>query len=596
MNGSKSSQSISLNIKNYPTHLLVPSIDNLLVFQAINYLSEKKEYFFEFQGQNINIEIQEELTNAVKFNSGETIEFTIKIVPNADGQGKLTINVFSLSMVKKKITVQAIRNSVPKNKAKDHFKKYKIILNNKLDSFDLNQFLINLPDQDISMKEGQLQATNFGPERDQNLKLLAKAYMSKNNIQKALELSLQISNEDEKYHFYYDLIRAYASIDLQTALHIVNGLQDEEKRNVILEGIASQISKYDQEKIEEFISLITDPVKKQDLLVKIIGRLIKINPPMAFELSHLIPNELIIAKIFINLAWRFKKLNNAPEAVKTLTQILKIFQNSPKINLDQDNPHGQVYEFVKDIVQLIAEIDNPNTAYSVIDNFKNDNLKKQLLDNLGPILIETREEVRKVEERTVVFSQYLLFNILVSSVSEDIKYFSTLGGNISLNLLSQDHTFKAAFFSLSKLSFSIFPFLERLFFELNNQVAFYIFPSANNKSNEETSALNYGINRFINPSRLSPQTRIYNLDFIPYLGSPTVILNAGNETLRSRIEKQVKNNINVIIDNNVFEGGASSELLHQLYGRISTPIINIVLSYELMNDFEMLKSLMQALI
>ncbi|MBN1802293.1 MAG: hypothetical protein JW891_12350 [Candidatus Lokiarchaeota archaeon] len=595
MNGSKSSQPISLVLKNYPTHLLIPSIDNLLVFQAINYLGEKKDYFFEFQGQNLNVEVQEELTQSITFNSGETKEFTIKFIPNADGQAKLIMNVFSLSIVKKKITIQVVRNSVLKNKTKKHFQKYKIILNDQFDNFDANQFFVSLSDQDITIKEEQLKVKSSGPDKDQDLKYLAKAHIVKRNIQKALELSLQISNEDEKYHFYYDLIRAYAAIDLPTTMQIVDSLQDEEKRASIIEGITSQISKHDQEKIQEFLSLIKDPAKKQDLLVKIIGRLIKINPPMAFELSHLIPNELIIAKIFINLARRFKKLNNTPEAVKTLTQILNIFQNSPKINLNQGNPQGQVYEFVKDIVHLIAEIDNPNSAYSVIDGIKNENLKKQLLDDLGNILIETKEEMRKVQERNLVFSQYLLFNVLVSNVSEDIKYFSENGGNISLNLLSQDYSFRAMFFSLSRLSFNIFPFMERLFFDLNNQIAFYIYPSSSDNHIKETNALNHSINKFINPNKLAPQIRIYNLDFIPYLGTPTVILSARSEALQSRIERQVKN-INIVVDNNIFNDGATSELLNRIYGRLSSSIVNIVLSYELMNDFELLKALMQALI
>ncbi|MFX1396529.1 MAG: hypothetical protein ACFFAS_05735 [Promethearchaeota archaeon] len=592
----KSNQALKLTVKNYPSQILVPTTENILNFQAINCIKESKKFFFEFQGQNINIEIPMEYQSVVNFNSGEIKDFNIKLVPIIDGQGKLVVNVSLIKEVKKKLKVQTIRSSVPKNKLKEHFRKYKILLKDIQDDFNINDFLLTINENDLRLKEGQAINKVPGLEKDQDLKFLARGYLSNRNIQKALEYALQISNEDEKYHYYYDLIRAHASLDLRAAFQIINNLKDEEKKNFLIQSIAFEISKYAQDKIEEKVLLIDNPIQKQEFLVMIIGRLIKTNPPMAFELSHLIRNELLIAKIFINLAKRFRHLNNIPESVRTLNQILNIFQNSPKINLNNTIPQVQVYDFIKDILQLIAEIDCPNSAYTIINGFKNEMLKIKILEDLGNILLEVKEEMKVVQESHFISSQYFLFNTLVSQLSEELTEFSLIGGNVSYNLLMRDYSFSAVFFSLSRFPFSIFPTLEHLYSDMGNQIAFYVFPSTGNHRNNELKIINNNIKRFVNPVNVIPQTKLYNLDFIPYLGKPTAILSEGNDIIKKKIEKQVGSSAIVIRDNSFFNGGTSSDNLNKIFSGRATSVVNIVLSYEFINDYGLLKSLMQALI
>ncbi|MFX1239554.1 MAG: hypothetical protein ACFE8P_17770, partial [Promethearchaeota archaeon] len=61
----KSNQALKLTVKNYPSQILVPTTENILNFQAINCIKESKKFFFEFQGQNINIEIPLEYQSVV---------------------------------------------------------------------------------------------------------------------------------------------------------------------------------------------------------------------------------------------------------------------------------------------------------------------------------------------------------------------------------------------------------------------------------------------------------------------------------------------------------------------------------------------------
>ena len=57
---------------------------------------------------------------------------------------------------------------------------------------------------------------------------------------------------------------------------------------------------------------------------------------MAFNLSHLIDDELTLAQLLINIAKEYYETNNKDELIKTIRQILNIFIHSPKINLSEN--------------------------------------------------------------------------------------------------------------------------------------------------------------------------------------------------------------------------------------------------------------------
>jgi len=406
---------------------------------------------------------------------------------------------------------------------------------------------------------------------------------------------MHISNEQEKYIFYYDLIRAFSSVDLDTVVHIIQNLKDINKKFSIIKNIALEQVKINPEKASKLVLLIDEPSYKNKLLIELIDNVIKIDTAVAFDISHLINNELTLAKVLINIAQEHYNNQNKPELIKTIRQILNIFIHSPKIDLSEKKYINTSYEFLLNVLQGIAEVEGPAIVNSIIEDLPDLKLKKHIHKNLDDSIFEIKQEIQLFYEPTPVYSQYFIFNTLSSVNNEDIRYFSSIGGNISKNLILKDYNFRSLILSLFSFNFSIFPMMERLYTELNNSIAYYIFPSISNHDDKEQNVMNSTLNLFVNRNHISHQINVYNLDFIPYLGKPTVIIASEHPHLHDRIKKTLGSSVDVFIDNRLFDGGRSLENLKQILLSNNFKITNLVLSYEFINDFNAFKTLMQAL-
>ncbi len=596
MNSSNASKNMGITIKNYPMHLLIPSVENVIVFQAINYLSKKNQFQFNFEGENLEIQIQEELNDKIKFNPSETKEFSIRLIPKNDGQGKLIINCDLLKEVKRKVKVKKIRDSVPKSRINEIFTKYKINLTESIDPFNYQDYFLEMNNDEINRLHDQInRERNSGQDVDDNLKNLARAYLYQRNIQKSLEVSMLVSDEQEKYGFYYDLIRAYSSADLDTTIHVIQNLKDVNKKFSLIKNIALEQVKVNPQKACKLALLIDDPYYKIKLLMELIEQVIKIDTAVAFDLSHFINNELSLAKVLINIAQEHFIAQNRQELIKTIRQILNIFIHSPKINLSEKNYKNTSYEFLLYVLQGIAEVEGPVIVNSIIEDLPDLKLKENLHKNLDNSIFEIKQETQLFYEPTPVYSQYFMFNMLSSMGNEDLKYFSSIGGNVSKNLILREYNFRTLIISLFSFNFSIYPMMERLYTELSNVIAYYIFPSISNHDKKEENVINSTLNLFMGPNRVSQQINVYNVDFIPYLGKPTVIIASESNQLHDKIKKVLGNSGEVFVDDNLFHGGRSSENLKKIFLSDNFKIINLVLSYEFINDFTTFKTLMQAL-
>jgi len=99
-------------------------------------------------------------------------------------------------------------------------------------------------------------------------------------------------------------------------------------------------------------------------------------------------------------------------------------------------------------------------------------------------------------------------------------------------------------------------------------------------------------------SNFSGQILLFNLDFIPYLGKPTVIISSESELgdhFYSRIKK-IGEKIELIIDDSLFRGGKISHELAEIFPPNKAKVINLVLSYEFINDYEVFKTFIQSLL
>ncbi|MFX1594565.1 MAG: hypothetical protein ACFFBK_00720, partial [Promethearchaeota archaeon] len=235
-------KTINLNIIQFPQNLLIPNVDNIIKIQVINN-SHKPEYFkFDFEGENLKILLtNEEFKKEIEFSPGEAKNIDLKLVPTVDGFGKLTINAYWAKVIEFKTKVQKVRQEVPEHKFKEILEKYRFKLTETTGKFKPEEYIISMSKdvikkaeinlQDLIKQYNSLKSTGSADpellkEIDKYLINLAKGYLSIDNPIRALELALMLSNNNEKINLYSNLVRAYASKNLEHALQIVNDLQD----------------------------------------------------------------------------------------------------------------------------------------------------------------------------------------------------------------------------------------------------------------------------------------------------------------------------------------------------------------------------------
>ncbi|MFX1354461.1 MAG: hypothetical protein ACFFGP_10900, partial [Promethearchaeota archaeon] len=258
--------------------------------------------------------------------------------------------------------------------------------------------------------------------------------------------------------------------------------------------------------------------------------------------------------------------------------------------------------YLKNSITILAELDSPEAAEKIINMIQIQKVREHIIKDLFNVIYELVDELREKIDPTLIFSQFYLLNVFSSKVSEEVKDFSLLGGNVSSNLLSRDYNFKLAILSLFNYDFSIFPILDRIYsdlkFNTHKSFAYYVFPSTKQHNEKELSVMQTTLRLFLQPNKISSQIILFNLDFIPYLGKPTIILASDSEdlsNLKSRIQKKLGNNVQVLIDDSFFEGGQTVSNLNNIFMSHHFKVINLILSYEFLNDYNSFRSFIEAL-
>jgi hypothetical protein len=500
----------------------------------------------------------------------------LRLTPTADGFGKLTINANWLKIVQYTVKVQKVRDTASTNKINQILGKKDYNLSKKIDKLNPNEYTISIDKNELKQLEKQYSSMKRSPESsiqeiESMIKQLAKGYLADNNPQKALEFALQISDDTEKMNFYYNLIRAYASINFDYTFQMVQGITDLNLKQTLLPYLA-------------FDRIDTDILQ-------------------AISISNLIGDEILRAKLLFYISKKFYEMNNKLEIVNNLNQIISIVAKSIVLNSDSKKIKNKSYDFLKDAIWILAEINSPQAADTSIEAIPSQELKEKVAMDLFNVIYEMVDEIRTKVESTLVSSQYFMLNTYVSTTNENLKNFSLIGGNVSNNILAKEFNFNVALLSLFSFDFSIFPILDRVYndlrYSLNKSIAYYILPSKENYNESELGVLNYTLKLFFNNlARSSSQVFVYNLDFIPYLGKPTIIVSS-EQDIFSKINSKLKklgDSVNLIIDDSLFKGGKIFENLNQVLPPTKCRVINLILSYEFINDYNTFKAFIQSLI
>ncbi len=620
-------QVISITIKKFPQNLLIPNLKNTVSLEVVNYSKKEEHFKFVFEGENLDIEVEpDEFNKEVLFKPGDTKKIDLSLKPTADGYGKLTINAYWMKLVEYMVDVQKIRETISVSEINRILKNIQVLEFDAGDDFNSKDFFITSNKSEVKKIEKEIKEliknysetqensqTSDTPllkgdtgvklvEIDSQLRVLSKSYLSIGDFFKALECSLKLSDEGEKIKFYYNLIRANATVNLDATLEVIKKLNDKNKKNQVIEKIALDLLNTNQDQVIRVLSFIDDASLKEKALINIISRSLENGFNLALKFSESIEDEIVKIKVLFNIIKKLYGKNNNALILKIINQINQIILNSNTIVLSDKDYQNPAYEFFRETICILAELDCPKAADTVIGGISSVELRERVTKDLFNEIYEMVKEKKTKVEPIGTFSQFFLLNTYASKISNEIQNFSLIGGNVSSNILMGDYNFNIAFISLFNFDFSIFPIIDRVYSELkynsDKSIAYYIYPSINNHNQEELLVIQSTLKKFFQPEKISKQVIIFNFDFIPYLGKPTIILSSElNETnsIKTKIIKHLGDRVKLIIDDSLFKGGETVDNLNSIFYGNHFKIVNLVLSYEFINDYDMFKAFIQSI-
>lgn len=629
MSPSDPNKAINLTVTKFPQNLLIPNGDNQVSLQVMNASNKIETLKFSFEGENLEIAYEpKEFKNEIKFEPGETRKIDLKLTPIADGYGKLIINAYWMKLIQYTVKVQKIRDVISSSKIKKILGSIQALTTNSGDKFKPKAFFVNTQKNDLKKLEKEIKEMRANYESyiqsqshpseaisalvppkpgisleniDSKIKILAKQYLSIREFYRALETSLELSNDTERVQFYYDLIRAYATVDLDACLQVITSINDEVKKLEIINKLALDFVDLNHDHIIKIVNLIENHLKKEEVVAEVVGNVLKKDYQLALKLTYLIKDEVLKIKVLFNIVKKLHESKNQEEILRVINQINQIILKSSKINLN--NFQHPAYQFFKNSICILAELDCPEAVDKIINSIVAQDVREKITKDIFNEIYVLVDELRTKIEPTLIFSQYYLLNVFASKIIKEVSDFSLNGGNVSSNLLSGDYNFKIAFLSLFSYDFGIFPILDRIYSDLkfnsNKSIAYYIYPSIRHHNQDELTIIQNTLRLFVPPNKISNQIYLFNLDFIPYLGKPTIILASDSEDLnqlKSRIVKKLGDKVQVLVDDSFFEGGQIVTNLKNIFMSYNFKLINLILSYEFLNDHDTFKAFIESML
>jgi len=405
-----------------------------------------------FEGENLEIDVKPiEFLDEVLFKSGETKKIDILLKPTTDGFGKLTVNAYWMKLVEYTVKVQKIRDKISTSRITHILKNKQFLQSVKRDSFNPKDFIITSNKGEIKKIEKQIKESTVNStksqnnsqsssipkgEIDTNLTLLAKSYLSIGEFYKALESSLQLTNEDEKLELYYNLIRANATLKLDSSLQVVEKLNDLKKKNQIAKSIALDYVNIDPDQVSKILSFIKEDSIKENAIFEVIFMSLEKDSNLALKFTEFIKDEIVKVKVLFNILKKLHENKNNSLILAIINQINEIILKSKLINISTDqNYHNPAYEYFKESICILAELDCPEAADKVIEGLDSEKLKKTVAKDLFKEIYKMVEEKQTKVEPIGEFSQFFLLNTYTSQISRQVNDFSLIGGNASSNIL-----------------------------------------------------------------------------------------------------------------------------------------------------------------
>ncbi|MHA1412202.1 MAG: tetratricopeptide repeat protein [Promethearchaeota archaeon] len=621
----------SISIINFPDHLLIPQTKNILTIQLRNNLGTEENFNVVVESEKLESEIMpSEFKEKMKISPGKSKLIEFKINPIGNGIGTLKVDVFHLKKVQYTVKVEKVREKIKISKLQNIFSQIAPLSEVKISKFNVNDYFIEVQKGEIkklekhikTLKEQLVEAQNpqqeilteekpkfplpepvsIQKEIDNSFKRLSILYLSLDDFSKALETSRELSDPTEIERLYFNLIRAYSSKNLTQVFDIIQNLENEEKKYKLMTEIALDYLNFKPEEFQRIIEFLRDKEKCTEIILELLGLIVEKLPNLIDDAINLFPIESDRIEILFKIGKKYHELGQNNDLLQIMKKIVNLTLTSAKLKSELFNLTPRQVALFENALLILAELENPESADFVINKITDENVRNKIKIDIFDDVYELVDELRTRIEPQLIQSLYFVFNVLSQDISEELKNFSLLSGNVSHNLLENDFNFKLAIISLFKHSFSTIPFLERIYNDLkynySKLFAFYTCPIIEEFNENEKNIINNTINYFFPKQKIILPTIIFNLDFIPYVGKPTAILSGDAqicEDIKMMILNELKNNIKVHIDDSIYQDGETYIFLNKIFNIHNTKVVNLVLSYEFLNNYELLKEFIKLL-
>ncbi|TFF97028.1 MAG: hypothetical protein EU541_08735 [Promethearchaeota archaeon] len=562
---------IIIDITQFPHHLLLPSTNNIIKLRITNNSDKQKNLKLEASGQNLDVRLISltEKTFSIPPKDNQVIE--IGLVPKANGNGIIAINIEWFKKVQFTVKVQKIREHVPKKKLDKILNTYKFSSNLQIEPIKADKFSLELSNSEIKKltknisrikeelklksSEEAIKTVELYKELDVCQKTLVKGCINNKEFDEALSIIKTFPNEENKKDFLRNVIRANFFIDFETMLQAIE----------LIENIP------DKQKLLETVFLDLMERKTDNALVL---------------LEHIKQDNDFYVKALFHIARNYLK-NNQIE--KTESLLIKI------VNLAIQNGIEK-YNLLKDVIYTFAEIISPKKADEMIHLIKDHPLKEKVTKDLFDDIYIMADELREKIESELIGSYNYSINISIEE-GNNITKFANTGGNISSNILEGQFNFESLLVSLFSHEFSLFPTIEHLYTDLANNseksLGYVIFPSQKSLKDDEKTVISTVLKKLVVNKSQANNMMLFNIDFIPYLGKPTLIIGA-DQRIGIQLKEKLQSfnqSVNISVNNDLFEGGKTIDYINNIFaGKRITPI-NLVFSYEFINQYDLFRDI-----
>jgi hypothetical protein len=362
-------ENISLMVKNYPIHILVPKIDNTFSFEVSNNSQSVKELIINVSGENLGFESQNSIGTKFKLNPSEKNSFSLNLIPEIDGTGKLILDISRIKEVEYTTKVQKVRDVVVKSDASKVFKAYKLKYPDFSDNFNPDKYILKSSKKEIKNLEKDLEKKMelFGISDDldpsilkptseelDSLKVkLIKSYIGIEKPEGSLKLIDTLSNKKLKKKLKNKVLRAYGTLNFENAINI--GAQVLNRKNLpkVIPKIFQYNIKKDPHKALVLLKKFEDHEFTNDLILLFIRQSMEDHLNLILENIGFIKNDSLRLKILFNL---LEFLCSKEDNVEKIKEILNlIIKTSLSKNIDiEDKKSNEFYSYLKDAVHIYA--------------------------------------------------------------------------------------------------------------------------------------------------------------------------------------------------------------------------------------------------